>query len=110
MLQNLRQSKTVTAAELAADGERLAPVSGARCRDCGKSAVLRPTSEKWCLLFSTAYCPECASSYEPFTLANDAAKPRAARPENMPTRQRTLLSGLDCLPGQGDLFAVDGAD
>jgi len=25
-----------------------------------------------------------------------------------PVRQKTLLTGMDCLPGQQDLFAVDG--
>ena len=31
---------------------------------------------------------------------------RGSEPEN--TRQTLLLSGLDCLPGQRDLFATDG--
>jgi len=32
---------------------------------------------------------------------------RGSDPEN--TRQTLLLSGLDCLPGQQDLFATDSA-
>ena len=32
---------------------------------------------------------------------------RGSEPEN--TRQTLLLSGLDCLPGQQDLFATDSA-
>jgi hypothetical protein len=32
---------------------------------------------------------------------------RGGKPEN--TRQTLLLSGLDCLPGQQDLFATDSA-
>jgi hypothetical protein len=32
---------------------------------------------------------------------------RGSEPEH--TRQTLLLSGLDCLPGQQDLFAVDSA-
>jgi hypothetical protein len=32
---------------------------------------------------------------------------RGREPEN--TRQTLLLSGLDCLPGQQDLFATDSA-
>jgi hypothetical protein len=31
---------------------------------------------------------------------------RGRKPEN--TRHTMLLSGLDCLPGQGDLFATNG--
>ncbi|HWB14475.1 MAG TPA: hypothetical protein VG826_34940 [Pirellulales bacterium] len=45
----------------------------------------------------------------PFALAND--KPRLApwKPEPPERKQqRMLLVGLDCLPGQGDLFAVGG--
>ncbi len=44
-----------------------------------------------------------------FALSNPAPKPKPWRgdePEN--TRQIVLLSGLDCLPGQQDLFAADG--
>ena len=31
-----------------------------------------------------------------------------ARFESTPTTQRVLLTGLDCLPGQQDLFEEDG--
>jgi hypothetical protein len=44
-----------------------------------------------------------------FVLSNPAPKPKpwqGDEPEN--TRQTVLLSGLDCLPGQQDLFAADG--
>ncbi|HWB11560.1 MAG TPA: hypothetical protein VG826_20180 [Pirellulales bacterium] len=52
---------------------------------------------------------EDAPASEPFALANDKPRPAPWKPEPAERkRQRTLLSGLDCLPGQGDLFAVDG--
>ena len=44
-----------------------------------------------------------------FVLTNPAPKPKPWRgdePEN--TRQTLLLSGLDCLPNQQDLFETDG--
>ena len=47
--------------------------------------------------------------YAEFGLRNSPAtkKPwRGKEPEN--TRQTMLLSGLDCLPGQQDLFVTDG--
>jgi hypothetical protein len=44
-----------------------------------------------------------------FTLTNE--RPRTAAPssfaDNERTKQLPLLSGLDCLPGQLDLFDVD---
>jgi hypothetical protein len=46
---------------------------------------------------------------EPFTLTNPAPRPprwRGRESEN--TRQQTLLEGMDCLPGQRDLFENDG--
>ncbi len=45
---------------------------------------------------------------EPFRLSNDA--PPVAAPIDRPPRlrQRQLFSGLDCLPGQRDLFPTDG--
>ncbi len=49
------------------------------------------------------------SDGEEFALTNPAPKPKPWRgdePDN--TRQTKLLSGLDCLPGQQDLFAADG--
>lgn len=39
-----------------------------------------------------------------FALANDAPKPKPAQFTSAGTTQRKLLDGLDCLPGQGDLF------
>jgi hypothetical protein len=44
-----------------------------------------------------------------FVLSNPAPQPKpwqGGEPEN--TRQTVLLSGLDCLPGQQDLFETDG--
>ena len=41
---------------------------------------------------------------EPFTLANDAVRPARDLVETEKQTQRLLLSGLDCLPGQLDLF------
>lgn len=40
---------------------------------------------------------------EAFVLANDPPKPWRA--ENNRAKQMALLSGLDCLPGQEDLFS-----
>lgn len=45
-----------------------------------------------------------------FTLANDPPKPKPVRFENSEGRQRMLLAGLDCLPGQSDLFRTDGEE
>ena len=39
-----------------------------------------------------------------------APRPKPARFENSEERQRMLLAGLDCLPGQGDLFQTDGEE
>lgn len=47
---------------------------------------------------------------ERFTLANDPPRKPAARFENNYSRQMMFLAGLDCLPGQGDLFATDGEE
>ena len=46
---------------------------------------------------------------EQFTLQNDqpCAKPQSIK-SNPKTRQKMLLGGLDCLPGQMDLFPTDG--
>ena len=46
----------------------------------------------------------------PFMLANDPPRKPALRFENNHGRQMMLLAGLDCLPGQGDLFATDGEE
>jgi hypothetical protein len=43
-----------------------------------------------------------------FKLANAPAPHRPARFATDEYRQRSLLAGLDCLPGQGDLFDTDG--
>lgn len=45
-----------------------------------------------------------------FTLANE--RPNKLAPEfgNDQGRQRVLFSGLDCCPGQLDLFDTDGAE
>jgi hypothetical protein len=44
-----------------------------------------------------------------FVLSNPAPKPKPWRGgESENTRQTVLLSGMDCLSGQGDLFAADG--
>jgi hypothetical protein len=46
---------------------------------------------------------------EEFALSNPAARPvpwRGGEPEN--TRQAVLLCGMDCQPGQQDLFQTDG--
>lgn len=44
-----------------------------------------------------------------FELRNDPPRPTPWKPRVGPKdRQRMLLSGLDCLPGQLDLFEVDG--
>lgn len=45
---------------------------------------------------------------EPFQLTNAPPKPQPWRGENRKATQRTLLAGLDCLPGQADLFGTDG--
>lgn len=48
---------------------------------------------------------------EIFRLVNDKPKPRPVQFENSErTRQQVLFSGLDCLPGQLDLFDVDGCE
>ena len=45
---------------------------------------------------------------EAFRLSSDPPKPKRATFENDPCRQTVLFTGLDCLPGQQDLFHVDG--
>lgn len=44
-----------------------------------------------------------------FTLTNERPRPplRSVFADNERTKQTMLLSGLDCLPGQLDLFDVD---
>lgn len=41
---------------------------------------------------------------EPFTLQNDKPKKQPEKFEQVKRRQLPLLSGLDCAPGQQDLF------
>jgi len=46
-----------------------------------------------------------------FTLSNEPAHPTPTRFEsNGKTRQKVLLCGLNCLPGQLDLFPTDGCE
>ena len=45
---------------------------------------------------------------ETFTLTNEEPQPRPRKFESDRGQQRVLFSGLDCLPGQLDLFATDG--
>lgn len=46
----------------------------------------------------------------PFRLQNDAARPPKWRGRQTPDeRQLVLLDGLDCLPGQQDLFPAQDA-
>lgn len=47
---------------------------------------------------------------ERFTLANEAPRPQPQRFENQNGRQTVLLAGLDCLPGQRNLFQTDGEE
>lgn len=39
-----------------------------------------------------------------------ATRQRGPRFDDQPTRQRVLLAGMDCLPGQLDLFLTDGTE
>ena len=56
---------------------------------------------------TTDPCAACAESDFQLTNTPPNRKPwRGEEPEN--TRQTLLLSGLDCLPGQQDLFVTDG--
>jgi hypothetical protein len=45
-----------------------------------------------------------------FQLANDPPQPKPRELENGASAQRMLLAGLDCLPGQHDLFQTDGEE
>ena len=48
---------------------------------------------------------------EPFQLEREpATRTKPTRFTSTKAKQATLFSGLDCLPGQGDLFATDGAE
>ena len=43
---------------------------------------------------------------EPFILTNEAPRPKL-RIENDDRRQTVMLSGMECLPGQEDLFTTE---
>ena len=47
---------------------------------------------------------------ERFELRNDPPRRKPAEFENGEGRQQMLLAGLDCLPGQSDLFRTDGEE
>lgn len=47
---------------------------------------------------------------EPFVLTNEPARRAPLQFENDERRQKPLFAGLDCLPGQDDLFSTEGAD
>ena len=48
---------------------------------------------------------------EKFTLQNDQLRPKPLQlGNNDKSRQKVLFSGLDCLPGQLDLFPTDGTN
>ena len=51
-----------------------------------------------------------ANHDEPFRLVNPPAKLKPWKPAAEAMRQKTLLAGLDCKPGQLDLFATDGEE
>ena len=67
-----------------------------RCARCGSKRRRAPGP-----------CSACAESDFQLTNTPPKRKPwRGKEPEN--TRQSLLLAGLDCLPGQQDLFSTDG--
>jgi hypothetical protein len=49
-------------------------------------------------------------SDDQFQLMNTEPKPAPLRIDVPEYRQSKLFAGLDCLDGQGDLFATDGVD
>lgn len=49
----------VTADELRNNGDKIAPVSGYRCRSCGHNANRDAEDVKWAVINGTAYCPKC---------------------------------------------------
>lgn len=44
---------------------------------------------------------------EPFVLANERPAPKREAFDSNKGTQRVLFTGMDCLPGQLDLFATD---
>lgn len=55
----------ITCAELCAQPDKLAPVSGARCRSCGRNAFNRRAAEAWLIALGAAYCPGCLDEAPP---------------------------------------------
>ena len=49
----------VSAGDLAANAETLAPVSGPHCSSCGASPRLRAAKEVWAVRHGDAWCPDC---------------------------------------------------
>lgn len=68
------------------------------------------TTTRKAYVINAANVDELADAYERFTLAaQPAAIPKRATFESTRTRQTVLLTGLDCLAGQADLFeGLDG--
>jgi hypothetical protein len=58
------RSRLVTCAALAANPDKIAPVSGCRCRECGANANNRPLNEQWLIKDSAAWCAECVFTWE----------------------------------------------
>lgn len=56
--------QTVTCYDLAQDADRIAPVSGVRCRGCGANANMRHADEVWTIHQKAAWCPGCAEDLE----------------------------------------------
>jgi hypothetical protein len=50
------------------------------------------------------------SDDDPFQLQNEPPKPKPTEFTDNDGRQRVLFSGLNCLPGQQNLFPTDGGD
>lgn len=46
----------------------------------------------------------------PFQLKNETPKPKPRSFTTTEAKQTVLFSGMDCLPGQKDLFQTDGKD
>lgn len=94
------------AAQAADDETALEP-----CGACGEPLDNPADPLRW---NGTAVCRACFDAFlhqqaERFELRNDRPMPKPWKPAPaVPKRQRMLLAGLDCLAGQGDLFATDG--
>lgn len=70
------------------------PMRYALCRDCGRGLVALIDGSHW--------CPQCGDA--PLQLHNDPSAHKVRQVDNEPARQRELVGGMDCLPGQLDLF------